>query len=834
MPERTPYDEAMLMSPARLKVPDPDLKQGKVETITLRTAAGTMQRPWGVQGGFAVVYKFRTQSGKMRALRCFLVQMTPDTQFRYERISTYFAAHAPNITVGFKYYDAGIILKEQVYGQLQSRTYPVIEMEWIEGVTLVDRVDELSRQRDRVGLEDLVNQWLAILRTLHAADISHGDLAGVNVMVRPSGRLVLVDYDGVYIPDFAGLPQIVLGQTDYQHPQMNLRPFNERTDDFSAQVIYTALLALQVQPELWDKYTHRNTQGGLLDTNLLFKQQDFVDPDRSVLFAELERISDPRVRKAIQKLKQACGQSVTQVVFEEPSPEKEALAKLEHAIQSDNDEEIVKAWISTLLDNYGPAQQYAARVAHARQVVSALKHFQDALQAHSLQQIVAAYDPIINNCKGFTQEQAELLVLAYEFMKAYQNDDDQAIVSALEAIESSRHKGNLMLSVQERQRVALAQQRKIALVRFRLGLMNKSVQQVVTNYDASLLDTCAGVTLQERDLLRVAQDFVQAYQSDDDQGIVAASEAIQNFSYRTSFAFTAQEQQRITFAQQRKMALVKFRLGLMSKNAQQIIANYDWVLDDCKNITAQERDILRIAKDFVQAYHKGDDETIAAAWDVIQKASYQKFFVFSVQEQQRINLIRQSKAALLKFQLALASKNAKQMVTDYDAVLDDNRAITYEERNLLGLARRFVEAYQGDDDQALVSTWEEIQDPRYLQSFLFTQREQQRIHLAQQRKVALVKFRLAMMSKNIQQIVAAYDPLLDGCSNVTQEEHEQLTLVRRFVQAYKNDDDQAILYTWTAIQNSPYQKSFVLTPQESQRVTLALTRSVGQGRPPHA
>src|SRR5947209_19672500 len=98
MPERAPYDEAMLLARARLKIPDPDFKQGKVETITVPTVAGAMQRPWGVQGGFAVVYKFRRQSGKLRALRCFLVQMTPDTQFRYERIGPYFATHAPDIT----------------------------------------------------------------------------------------------------------------------------------------------------------------------------------------------------------------------------------------------------------------------------------------------------------------------------------------------------------------------------------------------------------------------------------------------------------------------------------------------------------------------------------------------------------------------------------------------------------------------------------------------------------------------------------------------------------------------------------------------------------------
>ena len=40
MPERLAYDEAMQFSRIRLKVQDPELKQGQVEIVTIRTAAG--------------------------------------------------------------------------------------------------------------------------------------------------------------------------------------------------------------------------------------------------------------------------------------------------------------------------------------------------------------------------------------------------------------------------------------------------------------------------------------------------------------------------------------------------------------------------------------------------------------------------------------------------------------------------------------------------------------------------------------------------------------------------------------------------------------------------
>lgn len=58
--ERLALDEAMLHSQISLKVQDPDLKEGKVEIVSFQTSRGSIQRPWGIEGGLAVVYKFRT------------------------------------------------------------------------------------------------------------------------------------------------------------------------------------------------------------------------------------------------------------------------------------------------------------------------------------------------------------------------------------------------------------------------------------------------------------------------------------------------------------------------------------------------------------------------------------------------------------------------------------------------------------------------------------------------------------------------------------------------------------------------------------------------------
>src|SRR2546428_267811 len=101
MPDRLSYDEAMQYSHKCLKIQDPDLRQGSVETYSFKTPVGEIKKPWGIEGGFAVVYKFRAHSGKMKAMRCFRVAMNPDTQSRYEKMSVYFRNHIPDITIDF-------------------------------------------------------------------------------------------------------------------------------------------------------------------------------------------------------------------------------------------------------------------------------------------------------------------------------------------------------------------------------------------------------------------------------------------------------------------------------------------------------------------------------------------------------------------------------------------------------------------------------------------------------------------------------------------------------------------------------------------------------------
>ncbi len=784
MPERLAYDEAMQLSPIRLKIQDPELKQGKVEMVSVQTAMGSIERPWGIEGGFAVVYKFRRKNGTVCALRCFRVPMSPDTQFRYGRIGPYFHTHACDITAGFKYYDEAIIVKE--LGRPQDQKYPVIEMDWIDGVTLVDKINELCGKRHRAALKDLAEQWISILRIMERAHIAHGDLAGVNVMVRADDKLVLIDYDGVYIPEFANLSQVLLGQDDFQHPQMAQRKFNEHMDAFSALVIYTALIALASKPELWNTYTKFGPNGNLLDTNILFRRQDFQNPQQSPLFRELEQVSDTHVKTMVRELKRACLQPIDKVKFpfaliDPHYNEKQALAKLERAMQAQDDEQIVACWLP-LLDRYPPAQQHRSRVQLAQQRVSALKSFRTALATGNLENILHNYDPTqLDASKSIIHEERQLLSLARAFLQAYRNDNDDAPDIA-DRLQNTIKGTRIVFTARQQQRLLQMRQRKNAQQTMQMAFVSKDIEKVAAIYP--LLQYIKGPTPDERERIEQAVNFMQVYTGSDDNAFLAAYDTLQQGPYRNFFIFTQAQEHRATLIRRHNEAIERFRIALTGRSPWRLVKAYDPMLDNSTQLTATEREQLALARLLVEALRSGDDAQLLAADSALQHSPQRAFFLLTSEEKQRFAFAHQKRAALLSFRRALQSKKPREIIAAYDPILDDSKDFTQEEREQLTSARLFVNAFDTDDDEALIITDEALQRMATRNSFIITEQEQQRFALAKQRIQALNVFRQALLATptDAQRILDAYDAsLLDASTTVTNEQREIVAAAQRYL-----------------------------------------------------
>jgi hypothetical protein len=171
--------------------------------------------------------------------------------------------------------------------------WPMVRMDWVEGVVLDTHVHGLTSRSDPTALVALASAWRARVHQLQKAEFAHGDLQHGNVLVDPSGSPRLVDFDGSWIAAFDGFPPPrERGSPNYQHVR---RRWGRWMDTFPALVIYTGLLALSRRPDAW-----RNNEG------ILLTHEDLARPGATPTWALLAQITDAEIRHAVERLQSAC------------------------------------------------------------------------------------------------------------------------------------------------------------------------------------------------------------------------------------------------------------------------------------------------------------------------------------------------------------------------------------------------------------------------------------------------------------------------------------------------------------------------------------------------
>lgn len=285
----SPQDYQEAIQAPLLNVDDQELKAGQVELNALG-----LPRPR--TGFFATVYKMQCRSTDW-AVRCFLNNIQ-DQKLRYAELSKFVMSDKLDSTVGFHYVEQGI--------KVGGTWYPILKMEWVEGVTFGEYIED--RVRDFAAMRQLALKFEEMMLTLQEAGVAHGDLQHGNIIVsRSSGlsdvagkadaadtknsiSLRLVDYDGMFVPQLGGWQSNEIGHRNYQHPKRNATHFGATLDNFSAWVIYCSLICLAVDPTLWDEL-----EGG--DECLLFRQEDFRDIKNSRAFSIMLYHPSPVVRE---------------------------------------------------------------------------------------------------------------------------------------------------------------------------------------------------------------------------------------------------------------------------------------------------------------------------------------------------------------------------------------------------------------------------------------------------------------------------------------------------------------------------------------------------------
>ncbi len=271
-PSMVDYQDALQCPP--LAFPSSELRFGT-------PVENNLGLPRPLCGTFASVYEL--VNGRSRwAVKCFLRNI-PNLHQRYERIAEHLRYFGRlQYFVRFEYQQQGILV--------QGKSFPLVKMEWVEGCQLNTFIEQnLSRPRK---LAKLKKRWARLLPDLRAANMAHGDLQHGNVLVLPNGHLRLIDYDGMWVPTLEGEVANETGHPDFQDPRRTQKDFNADIDEFSDAVIQVAIGALKREPTLWEKYNNGD--------NLLFRRDDFLNPESSSLITDLQALGDQEINEKLE------------------------------------------------------------------------------------------------------------------------------------------------------------------------------------------------------------------------------------------------------------------------------------------------------------------------------------------------------------------------------------------------------------------------------------------------------------------------------------------------------------------------------------------------------
>ena len=232
------------------------------ELSYLRPVLDDTGQPVMSSGNFAVVFKMKDERDeKLYAVKCFLREQERRAE-GYKLIADELEFVSSNYLTPIKYFEKELFVDTK---NSDENEFPVLLMDWVEGKTL----DKYLRENlgDKYALETLAYRFSQLAQWLMPQPFAHGDLKPDNILVREDGTLVLVDYDGMYVPAMKGQKARELGSPDFRHPLRTEDDFDEHIDDFSLVSILLSLKAISVNPALLAEY-------GATD-RLVFSEKDY-------------------------------------------------------------------------------------------------------------------------------------------------------------------------------------------------------------------------------------------------------------------------------------------------------------------------------------------------------------------------------------------------------------------------------------------------------------------------------------------------------------------------------------------------------------------------------
>lgn len=238
-------------------------------------------------GNFAVVFKmYNPKNTKYYALKCFYREQKGRLWY-YKKISEELnqelSCHS-NITHNIS---SSYLLQVQYYekelfvdiGEPNS-LYPVLLMEWVDGVTLDKCI--LQNLGNKKLLHTLAYRFSRMAKWLLSQRYAHGDLKPDNILVTKDFQIVLVDYDGMYVPAMKGKKANELGSPNFRHPRRTINDFDEHIDDFPIVCILLSLKAVSLNPNLFAPF--------ITGDKMLFEEHDYISINKNRILPLLNQV----------------------------------------------------------------------------------------------------------------------------------------------------------------------------------------------------------------------------------------------------------------------------------------------------------------------------------------------------------------------------------------------------------------------------------------------------------------------------------------------------------------------------------------------------------------
>jgi len=231
----------------------------------LRPVLNSNGEPLMSSGNFAVVFKMKDEHGKQYAVRCFH-RAQQGREKNYKLICDELAKVSSPYLSPIRYYDKELFV--------ESSEYPVLLMDWVDGMNLDKYIRKIID--DKKALRQLAAKFKKLAIWLLNQPFAHGDLKPDNILVKDDGSLVLVDYDGMFVPAMQGQKAREIGSPDFRNPSRTEIDFDNNIDNFSIVSILLSLELIAAKSEYLERFSKED--------RLLFSNRDYLNLKGSGIF----------------------------------------------------------------------------------------------------------------------------------------------------------------------------------------------------------------------------------------------------------------------------------------------------------------------------------------------------------------------------------------------------------------------------------------------------------------------------------------------------------------------------------------------------------------------